>query len=213
LLQEGLDPKDAAVPDAQGNPNGTGKVFHAEIPQGSTSMGHDSLWRRADIQISIGYICRMSVRIVPVSKQPDLAALVAEWRVRAFFDGPGGYTVDEMTTLIISPPSGPNETFVLFYGDRAVGTVGLMRSDLESRLDLTPWLGGLFVEPAYRGRGHATALVRQVEEFARAALVPVLWLYTLHAEGLYLRLGWQYAAVEQADGHDVILMRRELSGL
>jgi GNAT superfamily N-acetyltransferase len=113
----------------------------------------------------------MSVRIVPVSKRPDLAALVAEWRVRAFFDHPGGYTVEEMTALILAPPVGPKETFVLFDGDRAVGTAGLMRSDLESRPDLTPWLGGLFVEPAFRARGHATALVRQVEDFARAQVL------------------------------------------
>jgi GNAT superfamily N-acetyltransferase len=121
-----------------------------------------------------------------------------------------GYTVEEMTALILAPHFGPEETFVLFDGDRPVGTAGLMRSDLESRPDLTPWLGGLFVEPAFRARGHATALVRHVEDFARAALVPVLWLYTLHAEGLYLRLGWQHAGVEQEAGHDVILMRREL---
>jgi GNAT superfamily N-acetyltransferase len=173
-------------------------------------LGARNGWR-ADIQLPIGYICRMSVRIVPVSKQPDLAALVAEWRVKAFFDRPGGYTVEEMAALILAPPIGPKETFVLFDGDRAIGTAGLMRSDLENRPDLTPWLGGLFVEPAFRGRGHAMALVRQVEEFARAALVPVLWLYTLQAEGLYRRLGWQHAGVEQEDGHDVILMRRELS--
>lgn len=155
----------------------------------------------------------MSVRIVPVSKQPELAALVAGWRVSAFFDRPGGYTVEEMTALILAPPIGPKETFVLFDGDRPIGTAGLMRSDLESRPDLTPWLGGLFVEPMFRGRGHATALVRQVEDFARAASVPLLWLYTLHAERLYLRLGWQHAGVEQEGGHAVILMRCKLSAL
>jgi GNAT superfamily N-acetyltransferase len=155
----------------------------------------------------------MSVRIVPVSEQPELAALVAKWRVSAFFDCSGGYTVEKMTALILASPVGPKETFVLFDDDRPVGTAGLMRSDLESRPDLTPWLGGLFIEPAFRGRGHATALVKQVEDFARAAQVPVLWLYTLHAERLYLRLGWQYAGVEQEEGHDVLLMRRELSGL
>ncbi len=155
----------------------------------------------------------MNVLIAPVSKRPELAPLVAEWRVSAFFDRPGGYTVEEMTALILAPPVGPKETFVLFDGDRPVGTAGLMRSDLESRPDLTPWLGGLFVEPAFRGRGHATALVGRVEDFARVASVRILWLYTLHAEGLYLRLGWQHAGVEQEEGHDVILMRRELFGL
>jgi putative transposase len=34
LLQEGLDSEDAAVPDAQSNPNGTEEVFHAGTPQG-----------------------------------------------------------------------------------------------------------------------------------------------------------------------------------
>ena len=152
----------------------------------------------------------MTVRIVPVSQRPELAPLVAAWRLGAFFDRPGGYTVTEMTALILAPPAGPNETFVLFDGDEPAGTAGLMRSDLETRPDLTPWLGGLYVVPALRRRGHAAKLVRCVEDFTRAASVPVLWLYTLDAEGLYSRLGWQHAGVEQEDGHDVMLMRRDL---
>ena len=155
----------------------------------------------------------MTVRIAAVSTQPELASLVAEWRVNA-----GGYTVEEMTveemaTLILWPPDGPNETFVLFDGEQPVGTAGLTRSGLESRRDLTPWLCDLYVEPAFRGRGHATALVHHVEDFARAVPVPVLWLHTLNAEGLYLRLGWLYAGVEKEEGHNVILMRRDLSAL
>ncbi|MCP6582456.1 GNAT family N-acetyltransferase, partial [Klebsiella pneumoniae] len=78
-----------------------------------------------------------------------------------------------MTALILKPPGGPNKTFVLFDDDRPVGTAGLMRGDLESRPDLTPWLGGLYVEPAFRSRGHATTLVRQVEDAARAVSVSV----------------------------------------
>src|ERR1700712_1479614 len=109
----------------------------------------------------------MSVRIAAVSDQPDLAWLAAQWRVGALFDHPGGYTVEEMAALILAPSNGPNETFVLFDGDQPVGTAGLMHSDLESRPDLTPWFGGLYVEPAFRGRGHATALVRCVEGCAR----------------------------------------------
>ena len=153
----------------------------------------------------------MSVHIVAVSQRPDLAPFVARWRVDAFFSRPGGYTVEEMTALILAPPVGPEETFVLFDSERPVGTAGLVRSDLESRPDLTPWLAGLWVEPAFRRRGHATALVRAVESFASAVAVPVLWLYTLAAEGLYLQLGWQRAGVEQEDGQDVVLMRRNLS--
>jgi GNAT superfamily N-acetyltransferase len=153
----------------------------------------------------------MSTRIVAVSDQPDLARLVAEWRVRAFFDHPGGYTVEAMTTLILAPIGGPNATFVLFDGAQPVGTAGLMREDLESRPDLTPWLGGLYVQPAFRGRGHAASLVRRVEDAARDASIAVLWLYTLNAAELYRRLGWQHAGWEREDGRAVTLMRRDLS--
>ncbi len=153
----------------------------------------------------------MRHRIAAVSDRPDLAPIVAQWRVDAFFNHPGGYTVEEMTALILAPPVGPKKTFVLLDQYQPAGTVGLMREDLETRPDLTPWLGGLFVQPAFRGRGHATALVRQAEAFARAASVPVLWLYTLQAEPFYVRRGWQRVGMEQENGHEVVLMRRSLS--
>lgn len=153
----------------------------------------------------------MNRRIVRVSERTDLAPLVARWRVDAFFNHPGGYTIEEMTALILALPVGPKETFVLFDADQPVGTAGIIRTDLETRPDLTPWLAGLFVEPTHRGRGHATVLIQQVEEFARAAGVPVLWLYTLAAENLYARLGWQREGIEQEDGHDVVLMKRFLA--
>lgn len=152
----------------------------------------------------------MTCRIAAVSDRPELAPLVAQWRVGAFFNYPGGYTVEEMTALILAPPVGPKETFVLFDGDQPAGTASLVRTDLETRPDLTPWLAGVFVLPAFRGRGHATALVRRVEAFALAASVPVLWLYTSTAEPLYARLGWQRAGLEQERGQAVVLMRRSL---
>ena len=132
------------------------------------------------------------------------------WRVGAFFSAPGGYSVEEMTALILAPPVGPEETFVLFDQDRPVGTAGVVHGDLDTRPDLTPWLAGVFVQPEFRGRGYATALIRRAEAFAAAACVPVLWLYTLTAEPFYVRLGWQRVGVEQEDGHDVVLMRRSL---
>ena len=149
-------------------------------------------------------------KIAAVSDRPDLAPLVATWRVEAFFSEPGGYSVEEMTALILAPPVGPKETFVLFDHDRPVGTAGVVHGDLDTRPDLTPWLAGVFVQPEFRGRGYATALIRRAEAFVTAARVPVLWLYTLTAEPFYARLGWQRVGVEQEDGQDVVLMRRSL---
>jgi GNAT superfamily N-acetyltransferase len=154
----------------------------------------------------------MNPHIVTVSDRPDLAPLVARWRVDAFANHPGGYTVEELTALILAPPVGPEENFVLFDGDEPVGTAGIASYDLDARPDLAPWLVGVFVQPALRGRGHAAALVRRVEAFAQETSVPVLWLYTATADRLYARLGWRHVGMEQDGGHAVVLMRRDLSG-
>ena len=156
----------------------------------------------------------MSYRIEAVATRPDLAVVAARWRVEAFSSYPGGWTVEDMTAHMLAPSDGPKETFVLFEGDRPVGTAGLSPTDLKTRPYLAPWLAGVFVEPAFRGRGYASALVRRVEAFASAAAVPVpvLWLYTSTAEALYARLGWERVGMEQDRGQDVVLMRRLLSG-
>jgi GNAT superfamily N-acetyltransferase len=152
----------------------------------------------------------MSHRIVAVSGRPDLAPIVARWRVAAFYDYPGGATVAEIEERILAPSTTPKETFVLLHGEQPAGTAGLVRQDLKSRPDLMPWLAGVFVEPAFRGRGYASALVRRVEAFALAASVPVLWLYTSTAEPLYASLGWERVGLEPDYGGEVALMRRKL---
>jgi GNAT superfamily N-acetyltransferase len=152
----------------------------------------------------------MAHTIVAVSDRPALAGVVAAWLV-AEFGHPGGRTVEELTAKILAPPLGPEEAFVLLDGGRPVGTASLAHDDLASRRDLTPWLAGVYVEPACRGRGYATALVRRVEAFASAASVPALWLYTWTAEPLYARLGWQRVGLETNRGEEVALMTRRLS--
>ena len=152
----------------------------------------------------------MEVRLVAVSERPDLAPLVAAWRVAAF-SHLGTGTVEEATAEILARPVGLEETFVLLEGGRPVGTASFVREDMEARPDLTPWIASVFVEPAARGRGHASMLVQHVEAFARAAGVPSLWLYTPDAEAFYLRLGWERVGTEQEKGYAVVLMRRRLS--
>lgn len=149
-------------------------------------------------------------RILAVSGCPALAPLVAGWLVEAFHRQPGDMTVEAMTALILAPPRGAEESFVLFEGDRPVGTASLAHDDLPSRPDLTPWLAGVFVLPDCRGRGHASALVRHVEGAARAASIAGLWLYTRTAERLYAGLGWERVGLERDKGREVVLMRRRL---
>jgi len=116
-----------------------------------------------------------------------------------------------LEAVILRPPEGPEACFVLFDGAEPAGTASLAREDLLSRPDLTPWLAGVVVQPEFRRRGHASRLVRHVEGFARAAEVERMWLYTTHAEGFYLRLGWIPAGPAFGEAAPTVLMRRDLA--
>jgi GNAT superfamily N-acetyltransferase len=74
------------------------------------------------------------------------------------------------------------------------GTAALRVHDLESRQDLTPWLGGVFVASQFRRRGIGAALCATVEEAAQSRGIQTLYLFTLDKQQWYLRQGWTVLA-------------------
>jgi GNAT superfamily N-acetyltransferase len=152
------------------------------------------------------------VTVVSTYDRPDLVPAVAQlcweefWRDR-------GRTMEEAIALVgttVTPFQLPR-TFVALEEDVAVGTASLVARDLEERPDLTPWIAAVVVAPHARGRGHASALVRAVEEEALGRGVSALWLYTRSAETLYARLGWRTIEAVEHRGKVYALMRRDLS--
>jgi len=98
--------------------------------------------------------------------------------------------------------------WVAHEGDRALGTAALRRTDLEGREDLGPWLGGVYVTPACRGRGIASDLCRVVEGKAHAQGVSRLFLFTHGQEALYARLGWTPLEQTMWHGHACSIMSK-----
>jgi GNAT superfamily N-acetyltransferase len=91
-----------------------------------------------------------------------------------------------------------------------VGMVSLKFHDMDTRPNLDPWLGGLFVRPEWRNRGVGTMLMQRATEEARRLNVPKLYLWTHTAERLYHKLGWQ--VVERTDyfGKEAVVMQIDL---
>ena len=150
--------------------------------------------------------------ITEAHREPLRAACAEDpdiWQLWMLDFGPEGFdrSFDRIAEL-------PWHRFVLFDGDSPAGTASLAHDDLDSRPDLAPWLAGVYVPQMFRGRGHASALVRHVEGFARAAGVDTLWLYTWTAAPLYAGLGWVKVGLEHEikRNHQVVLMRRDLAG-
>jgi predicted N-acetyltransferase YhbS len=98
--------------------------------------------------------------------------------------------------------------WIAHEGDRALGTAALRQNDFEGREDLSPWLGGVYVERGYRGRGIASDLCRVVEAKAHAQGVSRLYLFTHGQEGLYERLGWSTLEPTTWHGHQCSIMSK-----
>jgi N-acetylglutamate synthase-like GNAT family acetyltransferase len=88
-------------------------------------------------------------------------------------------------------------TLVAIADERIVGTVCLKHSDMKTRMDLSPWLGGLYVAADCRHQGIGTQLVRAISEQAQKLSIGKLYLFTPGAEFFYERLGW--SVLEQTD--------------
>ena len=70
-----------------------------------------------DVSETDGQVRWMVRTIVAVSDRPNLAPIVAGWLVDEF-GYPDSQTVDELTAPIVSPPRGPEDSFVLFDENR-----------------------------------------------------------------------------------------------
>ncbi|HVF70162.1 MAG TPA: GNAT family N-acetyltransferase [Chthoniobacterales bacterium] len=90
-----------------------------------------------------------------------------------------------------------------------LGSASLISEDMDTRPELTPWLASVFVDPAKRRRGIAGQLVRRIVAEAARLGVPLLYLYTVHSEKLYARLGWTFQERTTYRESEVVIMTCE----
>lgn len=98
--------------------------------------------------------------------------------------------------------------FVARDGDQLLGSASLREHDMDTRRELTPWLGGVFVAPPYRNRGVGSQLVRLVETRARELAFTTLYLFTFDKEAFYAHRGWQVLDRTSYRGHAVTVMTK-----
>jgi GNAT superfamily N-acetyltransferase len=153
------------------------------------------------------------VRIDSVADHLDLVELLAQWHWNEWGHAdPNGSLamwtagLRERTNREIIPT-----TYVALSGDELLGSVTLVEHDMATRRDLSPWLAGLYVAPAFRSQGVGRALTRHAVRQAAAMRAPRLYLHTATARGLYERLGWWPIANEWYEGELVVVMTIETS--
>lgn len=89
-----------------------------------------------------------------------------------------------------------------------MGSVSLIEHNMDTRMDLGPWLAALYVRPGHRGRGFGRSLIERCEHEAWTTGADRLYLYTDTARAIYEHLGWVTLGTEPYEGTIVTLMQK-----
>lgn len=133
----------------------------------------------------------MTIRCIPLSAAPEAAALLAQWFKAEWAEHYEGRSLAEVQADFPIPTDGGLPVIIVaFEGGAPCGTAALRASANHATALLTPWLGGLYVEPRSRRRGVARALLAAAEAEARRRGFTMLHAETAQARPLFEALGW-----------------------
>lgn len=151
----------------------------------------------------------MALEIRELVDDPELIRLTVDWHLPEFDPG-GDVGMWLRAREHEARGDGVPNAWVAFVEDVPVGCVSLIAHNMDTHLELSPWLAALFVLPDHRGLGICSALVRTCEEEATALGTRTLYLFTSQAHDFYQRLGWVDLAEDHYEGERVTIMSRAL---
>lgn len=138
------------------------------------------------------YIGGELMKIEYLADHPEFLPMLAQWQHGEWGHlRPGDSVEARMARLQRHCERGGIPLTVVAHEEgELLGSASLVRNDMDTRPELTPWLAGVFVAPKHRRRGVGAELVRRVMDEAAAQKVAILYLYTVHSETFYASLGW-----------------------
>ncbi|MDP3508922.1 MAG: GNAT family N-acetyltransferase [Candidatus Melainabacteria bacterium] len=155
----------------------------------------------------------MRFKIVYLADHGDFVSTCASWA----FDTWGRYNPSySLEKRIVSFTEHcrrdqiPLTVLALDERDKAIGMASLRAND-GIRDDLTPWLGSVYVAPAYRSKGLGQALVEHIQSIASNLRYEKIYLLT-YEESLpnwYQTFGWQEIGKDSSHGNAVTVMELE----
>lgn len=85
------------------------------------------------------------------------------------------------------------QTFIILDDNIPVGTYGLMPCDLQSRQDLSPWVGNLFIHPKYRLKSllYFSKINQHFKQIKQELNIDKFYIYTKFNPIVYIRYGFK----------------------
>jgi len=154
----------------------------------------------------------VQTEIVALADAPHLVPVVARWHWEEWgaADPAGSLTTWTDGLRARSLRDRVPMSWVALVAGVPAGSVALIECDMVTHPELTPWLSGLLVLPAYRQHGLGSALTAHCEAAAAALGVRRMYLYTDEAAGFYAKRGWSPIATEWYEGALKTLMLKDL---
>ena len=103
--------------------------------------------------------------------------------------------------------------FVTVIDETPVGTASLVKYDMQTKENLTPWLASVYVKKEFRRRGIGSQLVQRVTKEARDIGFEEIYLFTPDKKDFYLNLNWKFYRKGVHKDLEVDIMSKELDKL
>lgn len=151
---------------------------------------------------------------MPLAERPDAVPRVARWWCEEWGLPERHASLEAYLSELASlrPDELPLHLLAVEGGD-VLGVATLKdRSALQELFpDSRYWLSGVYVPPALRGRGIATALCLKLVEVAKTKGAGRLHLTTEALDGgLYAKIGWRPVGRVHVAGVDLLVMARDV---
>lgn len=131
------------------------------------------------------------MKIVPLADKKEFIAELAELHHAEWKHLNPSLTLEGRVKAIAESAGreGIPSIFIAMSGSQVVGSAALVKNDMNTRPDLSPWLAAVYVKENYRHQGIATELIARCEDEAVRSNANIWYLYTEFASGLYEKLG------------------------
>lgn len=152
------------------------------------------------------------MNILNLKDEPYHIGKLAEWHHNEWsYLNPDGSIEkrSEKMKMYLEPGFVPS-TFIGKDNGELIGSAAIVKYDMDTHEELSPWLASVYVSAGHRQHGYGGLLVRHVMQKAKEKGIKKLYLVTPSEENFYAKLGWSKKFEEIYKGVAVTIMQVNL---
>lgn len=152
------------------------------------------------------------IKILPLSECSEHVPTVAQWLHEEWGKNkPDASLSQAVKALKVLPDKdGLPISFLAMRQNSPVGVARLVKYDMDTRSDLTPWLANVFVPAPLRRQGIGTQLCAKVIDEAKALGFQKIFLFTPDRQFFYAKQGWTVLDRTIYRNQEVTIMQRAI---